>query len=65
MSETILPPKPMTASILMSYLQFAADDYMVEDQPVMIGDKAVVNATVVNGRVVLQTFEDMLVAGDV
>lgn len=62
---TVLPPKPMTASILMSYLEFAADDYMIEDRPVMIGDKEVVNAKVVDGRVVLQTFDDMLESGDV
>ena len=54
----------MTASILMSYLQFAADDYMVEDQPVMINGKAIVNAKVENGRVILQTFEDMIETGD-
>lgn len=54
------PPVSMTASILMSYLETMADSHQIEDQPIMINGEPVVNAKVVNGRVVLQTYKDML-----
>lgn len=51
----ILPPKPMTASVLMSHLEMLADNYEIEDQPVYINGEPMVNATVIDGRVVVQT----------
>lgn len=53
-------PVPMTPSILMAYLETMVDTYPVEDQPIMIGGEEIVNAKVVDGRVVLQTYKDML-----
>ncbi|QPL14709.1 hypothetical protein SEA_SCHWARTZ33_64 [Gordonia phage Schwartz33] len=63
-SERVLrlpnPPTPMTPEILTSYLENMADHYPIEGQPVMINGEPVVNAKVVNGCVVLQTYTDML-----
>ncbi|QFP95637.1 hypothetical protein SEA_ODESZA_62 [Gordonia Phage Odesza] len=54
------PPVPMTSSILMAYLETMADSHNIEYEPVMINGEEVVNAKVVDGRVVLQTYKDML-----
>ena len=54
------PPKPMTASILMAYLQKMADWAPIEDHSVMIGNKEVVNATIVDGKIILMTYLDYL-----
>ena len=56
----ITPPKPMTASILQSYLEYTADRYPIEDEPIMYNGEPIVNAYVVDGRVFLQTFKDTL-----
>lgn len=50
----------MTPSILMAYLETMVDTYPVEDQPITIGGEEIVNAKVVDGRVVLQTYKDLL-----
>lgn len=57
-----VPPAPMTASILMAYLEHMADFYSIEDQPVMIGNEEIVNAMIVDGRVTLMTFAEHLKA---
>ena len=54
------PPKPMTTAILKAYLEFAAEGRTIEDEPVMIKGESVVQATIVDNRIVLMTFEDML-----
>lgn len=54
------PPQPMTASMLMGYLEFVADESAVEDQPVLIDGEPIAGAEVVDGRVVLRTWLDML-----
>lgn len=54
------PPTPMTASTLMSYLEHMADRFPIEDAPVMFQGQEIVNAHVVDDRVVLMTFKDML-----
>lgn len=54
------PPVPMTPSVLMAYLETMADSHNIEYEPVMINGEEVVNAKVVDGRVVLQTYKDML-----
>lgn len=54
------PPRPMTASILMSYLEDMADTYPIEDNAVLINGSPIVNATVVDGHVIVRTWEDEL-----
>ena len=39
----------------MSHLEMLADNYEIEDQPVYINGEPMVNATVIDGRVVVQT----------
>lgn len=50
------PPSPMTPIILMSYLESIVDSYEVEGEPILINGKPLVNATVVNGQIVLRTW---------
>lgn len=54
------PPRPMTASILMRYLEDMADSYPIEDEAVLINGQPIVNATVVDGHVILRTWQDEL-----
>ncbi|WAB10448.1 hypothetical protein SEA_PHEPPER_63 [Gordonia phage Phepper] len=59
------PPKPMTPAVLQSYLESMRnteyhDVGLKEEMPVLINGEPVVNAKVVNGKVVLQTYKDML-----
>lgn len=51
----ITPPKPMTASVLMSHLEMLADEHDIEDRPIYINNEPIVNVTVANGRTVVQT----------
>lgn len=50
------PPTPMTATLLMAYLQDFADHTPIECEPVMINGEPIVQASVVDGRVVLRTW---------
>lgn len=54
------PPSAMTPEILMLYLESLADQYEIEDQPILIQGRPVVNAVVVDGNVVLRTWCDEL-----
>lgn len=54
------PPKPMTASTLMSYLESMADLFEIENEPIMINGSELTNTKVVDNRVVLMTYKDML-----
>lgn len=54
------PPTPMTPMILMSYLESIVDQYEVEGEPILINGKPLVNATVVDGQIVLRTWCDEL-----
>ena len=54
------PPTPMTPIVLMSYLESIVDQYEVEGEPILISGKPLVNATVVEGQVVLRTWCDEL-----
>lgn len=54
------PPAPMTAAILMAYLESLADQYEIENEPVIINGREVVNVTVENGKVVIRTWVDEL-----
>lgn len=56
-------PEPMTPRMLMAYLQSLADEEVVEDRPFFVGGLAnqhIVDARIVNGFVVLSTYEEML-----
>lgn len=57
-AKHVVPPKSMTASILRSYLEFAADDYTVEDQPVMFRGRPLVNIYNDATRIDLDTMDD-------
>lgn len=54
------PPEPMTATILMAYLEAMTDSHEVEHNPVLLNGEPLVNATVVDGRIVLRTWVDEL-----
>ncbi|QFP94943.1 hypothetical protein SEA_OHMYWARD_61 [Gordonia phage OhMyWard] len=59
------PPTPMTPAVLQSYLQAMRNKEYIdvglkEEMPVIVNGEPVVNAKVVNGKVVLQTYKDML-----
>ena len=54
------PPIPMTPDIMRAYLETMSESFPVADQPIVINGEPVVNAKVVNGVVVLQTYKDML-----
>lgn len=54
------PPSPMTPIILMSYLETIVDRHEVETSPIMIGGSPLVNATVVDGHILLRTWVDEL-----
>lgn len=45
----------MTASELMAHLEVLADRNDIEDRPVMLDGELLINATIVDGCVVLQT----------
>lgn len=51
-----IPPAPMTPIILMSYLEAIVDEHEVESVPILLNGKPLVNATVVDGKVVLRTW---------
>lgn len=55
-----IPPAPMTPIILMSYLESIVDRYEVESVPILLNGKPLVNAAVVDGKVVLRTWCDEL-----
>ena len=55
-----IPPAPMTPIILMSYLESIVDEHEVEGEPILINGKPLVNATVVDGKIVLRTWCDEL-----
>lgn len=48
-------PTPMTTSILQAYLETMSKSYHILDAPVMINGEEIVNATIIDGRVVLTT----------
>ena len=54
------PPAPMTPVLLMAYLESIVEYHEVEDKAVMINGNPVVNATVVDGHIVLRTWCDEL-----
>lgn len=63
MSEPLnlpIPPAPMTATVLMSYLEDIVDRYEVENEPIIVNGHEVVNATVVDDKIVLRTWVDEL-----
>lgn len=55
-----LPPVPLTSSGFAAYLSELADYHFIEDQPMVINGKPIVNARVVEGQLHLETFEDFL-----
>ena len=50
----------MTAGSFARYLEITSDIYKIEDRPILIGGKPIVNARVIAGQLHLETFEDYL-----
>lgn len=48
-------PKPMTANILKSYLDFATEDYSVDNQPILVDGKPILKGELRRRRVTLHT----------
>lgn len=55
-----VPPGAMTANLLVAYLEHLEDFSKAENEKIMVGDKDIVGIQVLNGRVVLETWDDAL-----
>jgi hypothetical protein len=48
-------PEPMTANALKSYLEFASEDYSIDNQPVLVDGKPILKGELRRRRVTLHT----------